>query len=218
MLNRRTITAIKQSENLAANIARGIQVSPEDVCLLEDHLWSITKGGYAITRFDGKTLTLHGLVFERMTGSKPPMNGKNRHSVRHIIADTKLDCRRENIHPIASSQANACDMNVTLNRKNTSGVSGVSWNKRTESWQVGVSFNGRSIGLGLFNDLGLAALVANTVREARCWLIAQNYTITPNEVKEYLQRVARSAVAAKELIDYRLMLTINSDIRNDQTN
>lgn len=216
MANKLSQTATARAERLAANLAKGITVSPEDIELLERYNWRVDECGYAMSRIGSKFIRLHVLVFERMTGSKPAMGGgKNRQAVRHIV-NVPLDCRRENINTLASTQANLSDMNVSLSRRNTSGISGVSWQKRRKQWKVVLNFNHHGIFLGRYDDLDLATLVANTCREARSWAISLEITLTQNEIQEYIQHVARAVVATKATVDYRSLLIINSLTRTDE--
>lgn len=106
-------------------------------------------------------------------------------------------------NPRVITAANGTDMNVSVRSDNRSGISGVFWNKRDEKWQVMLKFNNRTISLGRYADLDLAALVATTCRGARAWLVEQQITVTQNEVKEYLQRVARSAANTKAAVDHQ---------------
>lgn len=78
--------------------------------------------------------------------------------IDHINAD-KLDNRRENLRFANCSQNQANRPN--LNKNNTSGYKGVSWNKKSQKWRAYITVNRKYIHLGHHLDLGLAALAYN---------------------------------------------------------
>ena len=47
--------------------------------------------------------------------------------------------------------------NTTLRSYNTSGRKGVCWNKGSGKWQAGIKVRGKSLHLGLFDDIDAAA-------------------------------------------------------------
>ena len=69
-------TALAQSERLAANIALGVLVDPQDLDLLEKHLWHLGPDGYLQTEHDGQTVWLKNLVWARMQATKPAKKSK----------------------------------------------------------------------------------------------------------------------------------------------
>jgi hypothetical protein len=58
---------------------------------------------------------------------------------------------------------NACNRGAQSN--NTSGVKGVSWNKKAGKWEVHVSARGNNAYLGLYKTLEQATKVAQETRE-----------------------------------------------------
>lgn len=62
----------------------------------------------------------------------------------HINRDT-LDNRKNNLR-IADKSLNA--INVGIRTSNTSGVTGVSWNKNANLWRVYINYQGKRIELG----------------------------------------------------------------------
>jgi hypothetical protein len=73
-----------------------------------------------------------------------------------------LDNRRQNLR-LCDPWQNA--HNSTLQKNNTSGFRGVSWNKQAKKWQATIRCNGKSRYLGRFDDPSIAAMVYD--REAR---------------------------------------------------
>jgi hypothetical protein len=70
----------------------------------------------------------------------------------------RLDNRRSNLRS-ATRQQQACNCSKSSN--NTSGVVGVSWNKRENKWHARIEVNGKKKSLGHFDSLKDAADVRN---------------------------------------------------------
>ena len=66
----------------------------------------------------------------------------------HIDGNAR-NCRRENLRP-ATAQENAYNRGIRSN--NTSGVTGVSWHKKTKKWAVNIGVNNNNIYLGEFTS------------------------------------------------------------------
>jgi len=73
--------------------------------------------------------------------------------VDHINRDT-LDNRRENLRLVTNSQNG---MNQRRNSSNTSGVKGVSWNKRAQKWSVYIKMDQKRFFLGHYDLISDAA-------------------------------------------------------------
>lgn len=69
--------------------------------------------------------------------------------VDHKNGDT-LDNRRENLRLATHSQNM---MNRKLQKNNTSGVCGVTWDKSTDKWMAHIAKNGTSKTIGYFEDI-----------------------------------------------------------------
>lgn len=72
------------------------------------------------------------------------------------------DNRIENMRLATVSENN---QNARMRKDNTSGVKGVSWNKRDKVYAVAISVNGKRKIVGTFVDFELAELVANEARD-----------------------------------------------------
>lgn len=68
--------------------------------------------------------------------------------VDHINGNT-LDNRKQNLRVVTSRQNG---LNSSIRSDNTSGVTGVCWDKRSKKWLVRVYDNGKEICLGYFDD------------------------------------------------------------------
>ena len=182
-----------ENPNAARNrkraLNRGISVSPEDMDLLEKHSWCIDGNGYAIANVNGKKESLHRIVHSRMTGR--PLGGYVRKDhVRHIEPN-KLDCRRENIHVETGNTRNNVEVNRNTRSDNTSGISGVTWNKQRGKWQAHLAYLRKHIYLGRFDDLNVAAKVAEACIELRSTAIASEM-IPLDAMKQLLMEKAKS--------------------------
>lgn len=110
--------------------------------------WSINgKAGYAVRGLveNGKARTqlMHRLIMDAPEGSR----------IDHVNGD-KLDNRRRNLRFATRSQ-NA--MNKGKPKNNTSGFKGVSWYKKAKKWCARIKVNGKTIHLGLFAEIKIAA-------------------------------------------------------------
>lgn len=103
--------------------------------------------GYIDVGFDYKRYQAHRIIWEMHYGPIP--EGME---IDHIWHD-KLDNRIENLRlvtPIENSR------NKSKNKNNISGVTGVSWNKRDNKWNVYIGVNGKNKYLGSFSDFNQA--------------------------------------------------------------
>lgn len=101
--------------------------------------WSASKKGYIEGRHDKQHYFLHRFI----------MNCPEDMYVDHISGDV-LDNRKSNLR-IVTIQQN--QMNHKLHSTNTSGVSGVSWNKRSNKWHSRIIYKGKCYHLGYYDDI-----------------------------------------------------------------
>jgi hypothetical protein len=99
---------------------------------------------------------MHRVILERMVGRKL----EPREHCDHIN-ENKLDNRRSNLR-VATHGQNQQNRRTQFN--NTSGVKGVSWNKRKNHWHAEIQVNNKKIFIGCFKDLSKATVA---VAEAR---------------------------------------------------
>ena len=102
--------------------------------------------GYRVIHYEGKIYKAHRLAYLYVYGHMPEIiDHKNR-----IKNDNKI----LNLREVTSSQ-NSC--NRTLSTRNTSGVTGVSWNPQSGGrWAVRISVGGKRKFLGYFDDFDVA--------------------------------------------------------------
>lgn len=129
-------------------------VDGEDYKYLMKWNWHVNHGGvgYAIRSVwqNRSTIYMHRVILKRM-------GFKDFAEVDHING-VKLDNRRENLRPATQLQQS---YNCAKPSNNISGYKGVHFNKNYGKWQAGVRKNGKTIYLGLFDDLKDAARAYN---------------------------------------------------------
>lgn len=126
-------------------------VDDEDFGYFNQWKWYFSSRGYVThsTYNKGKV----GIIYM----SRLIMNVKRGEIIDHINGD-KLDNRKCNLRFCTPQQNN---MNRGIQKNNTSGYKGVSWNKEKNKWQSYFIFNNRKKHLGYFSDKVEAALIYN---------------------------------------------------------
>lgn len=109
--------------------------------LIRDHKWSLTNGGHFRARVNGRIQLLHRLIVERMG-----LDLSN--EVDHIDRD-KENNHESNLRSATRSQ-NA--MNSKKRCDNTSGHTGVFYNKEIEKWWAYITVNSKRVSLGYFKQ------------------------------------------------------------------
>lgn len=107
--------------------------------VLLEYYWN-EKGGYARSSKNRKKVHAHRLVI-----NAGDYNVNNQ--VDHINGNT-LDNRKENLRIVTSRQNG---LNSSIRKDNTSGVTGVCWDKKKQQWCVRVYENEVAIYLGYFD-------------------------------------------------------------------
>lgn len=112
-------------------------IDTEDLDIIKDHRWLPNGLGYFVAQIDGKTIRLHRLL----------MNAPKEKVVDHI-SKNKADNRKRNLR-LCTHQQNI--FNHKLNRNNTSGFSGVTYNKPNDRYIARITFHYQPIHLGCFD-------------------------------------------------------------------
>jgi hypothetical protein len=118
-----------------------------------DPIGSINGTGYRRVGMGGKYYTEHALVYLMHHGYIPT-------EIDHING-IRDDNRIENLRAVTRSQN---QYNKEKCRNNTSGHRGVSWHKATGKWSVRIGLKNRSKSMGYYDDLELAAFIAEEAR------------------------------------------------------
>lgn len=116
----------------------------EDYDRIKDYCWSENNSGkgYIYTSFEGKCILLHNLILTK-------------NEIDHINHNPK-DNRKNNLRIVTRSQN---QMNVGIKKNNKSGVTGVWWDKRHNSWVAKIQKNKIRYTLGYFEDFDKAVKV-----------------------------------------------------------
>jgi len=121
-------------------------VDDEDYGWLSEYRWWLNSGYAMRNRIEkGVSKTIHM--------SRVIMNAPDDMFVDHINRNT-LDNRRENLR-ICTKRENCANRGV--NRNNTSGVKGVSWDTESNKWKAQLRHNYKLINLGRFTNISDAS-------------------------------------------------------------
>jgi hypothetical protein len=125
---------------------------PNKQCLVGQEAGSIHSTGYRHVTWQGKVHKVHRLIFLLEHGYVPE-------EIDHINGN-RADNRIENLRSVTRSQ----NQYNKRQQRNASGYRGVTWHKKTGKWLVRVGLNNKNKSLGYYDDLELAALVAEEGR------------------------------------------------------
>jgi hypothetical protein len=129
------------------------RIKPHGSVQIGDVAGKIGKPEYKTFCFKQRRYKTHRVIYLIHHGCMPD-------EIDHINGN-KFDNRIENLRPVTRSQ-NQC--NKPMMKNNTSGHRCVSWDKRKQAWHVRVTIKGTNYFYGYFNDLEIAALIANEAR------------------------------------------------------
>lgn len=111
----------------------------DDWNLQKEHCWSLNGTGYAVANIPGgKRIMFHRVAMNARDGIWIDHKNRNR-----------LDCRKKNLRE-ATPLLNA--INYTLKKNNTSGYSGVSFDRESGKWRATIRFNNKVYRLGRYAD------------------------------------------------------------------
>lgn len=120
----------------------------EDYEKIKEYCWYYSQRGYVIARDNQKRVSLHNIIMG--ITSDDLENGIVVDHKNHPPANEhKKDNRKSNLEIVTLSENM---QNRHLNKNNTSGVSGVHWNKNECKWQARIGLHGKRIQLGYFTN------------------------------------------------------------------
>lgn len=125
----------------------------------------LKKDGYIHIKCNNKTYPAHRLAWLYVYGYIP------NYYLDHINGRPS-DNRIINLREATASQNSH---NVKITSRNTSGIKGIHWHKKSKKWIAKVSINKQSKYLGSFNDIEFAELVVNEARLKYHGIFARNY-------------------------------------------
>ena len=122
--------------------ARAI-IDLEDVEKVKKYKWGLMNEGYVNSKLkNGDTLMLHNYI------NNLEANGE--WITSDHIDRNPLNNRRNNLRNATYSENN---INQELRSQNTSGKTGVSWDKKNQKWHTYIGLNGHRVHLGYFDEL-----------------------------------------------------------------
>lgn len=130
-------------------------ICKEDVEKISNHIWCLNSVGYVVTaskiKEEKSVLLLHRLI----------LHPKDSEIVDHID-NNPLNNKKENLRIVSKSQNG---MNSRTPSNNTSGVKGVSWDKKSNKWHAYIKINYKRINLGYFKKLDDASRAREKAEE-----------------------------------------------------
>lgn len=97
----------------------------EDYDLIKNYYWYYDKYGYLMSKREKKYVRLHALIMN------PPKGQLVDHIVHKKTGEHNYDNRKSNLRIVNKSQNG---MNSTIKKNNTSGMTGVSYDKKRSGW------------------------------------------------------------------------------------
>lgn len=114
----------------------------DDIDLVKKYSWYYNTGGYVVHRGEDEVIYLHRLV---MGVTDPKIQVDH---IRHPPKPQhKIDNRKENLRLVTNQQN---QMNNAPSKNNTSGKTGVSWDKSRMKWEAYIWVNRKKVHLGRF--------------------------------------------------------------------
>jgi hypothetical protein len=144
----------------------GLIVSPEDEDVLSSYTWTASGKGSPNALIGTHKKGLNVLIHSRMTGRSLDSYARNE-AVRHVCNSNPNDCRRENIHLIASHKLNNRELNKRLHGSNQSGVRNVGWSKVAKKWMVRFSLSKKQYYFGTYDSLDHATALRDVLDGVR---------------------------------------------------
>ena len=112
-------------------------IDKEDYKKVSSYYWGINSQGYLHSRIKGKLVRLHLFILDY------PFK-----TVDHINRN-KLDNRKSNLRECEQKENTK---NMSVKKNNSSGVSGVSFNKSTGKWRARIMVDRKEISLGHYTS------------------------------------------------------------------
>lgn len=128
----------------------------EDYDKIKDYYWRISDEGYVVSCLPDtrKHVAVHRIILG---------NPNVKYDVDHKHGRESRNDNRKNNLRIATRSQNV--VNVGLKANNTSGRTGVGWNKKLNKWTARITVNGKRIHLGVFERFEDAVTVRKQAEE-----------------------------------------------------
>lgn len=148
-------------------------IDPEDKWV-DQHLWTLNT--YPSTRIQNKTIYLHKLLTQTTTKE-----------IDHINRD-KLDNRKNNLRIVDRTVNN---LNRDIRTNNTSGHTGVVWNKKEKTWYANIRYKNKRYHLYMSRDKDLCIKIRKQAEQNLNKAIEKYGTLTEQQVKEAIGKPDR---------------------------
>lgn len=125
----------------------------EDYNLIKDYCWYINNRKYVCAKVDDKQILIHRVVLQ--ISDEYEVDHKHGEQSRH-------DNRKSNLRPCIHSDNMK---NVGLRSDNTSGVTGVTWDKKEKRWVARITVNGKRKYLGRYKNFQKAINIRKEAEE-----------------------------------------------------
>lgn len=145
----------------------------EDYYKIKDYTWCIDNDGYVKSRGLKRT---NNILLHRLILSYP------KHLIDHINHNT-IDNRKINLREVTNSQNG---MNHSIGSNNTSGVSGVNWDKHLGKWRARITVNYQRIDLGAYNKFEDAVKARKDAEEKYFGEYSYDNSINKGDINVYL--------------------------------
>ena len=130
-------------KNKKGKIIMEVMIDKEDILKISQYKWHKQADNYVATILQNQyVLLLHRFIMDANKDEWIDHKDRNR-----------LDCRKNNLRK-CTGQENCCNRGMQSN--NTSGTSGVSWNKNKNKWRAYITLNHKRIELGYYNNINEA--------------------------------------------------------------
>ena len=124
----------------ASNTEKEILFDKEDYELIKDYCWRVDSHGYVVTSIKNESTGKYNKIIKLHHLLSPYLNN---YVVDHKNGN-KLDNQKHNLRICLQSDNTK---NHTTHKTSTTGVSGVTWNKKNQNWRVRI---GTNISVGSF--------------------------------------------------------------------
>lgn len=136
------------------------KVRPRNTAILPGtEAGSPSKRGYICIWLNGKSYRANRIAWCMANPGSPLADTDEVDHINHVITDN----RAVNLRKVTRTQNNR---NASRRKDNTSGVTGVYWNKPGQKWRAQIFVDGKYVTLGLYGSL-LDAVCARKAAEVR---------------------------------------------------
>ena len=139
----------------ASNTKEEILFDKEDYELIKDYCWRVDSYGYVVTSTKNELSGKYNKIIKLHQLLSPCLNN---YVIDHKNGN-KLDNQKHNLRICHQSDNTK---NHIIHKTNTTGVSGVTWNKENQNWRVRI---GKDINIGSFSDFNHAVKARKKAEE-----------------------------------------------------